>query len=97
MKKTKTQSVPHYALAMPAGEDIPPELNRFFDAVFTAIQNTVKREDAAFRKFRPIARIGATTYGGSILKAPKASLSSTSYGSSIAGTAEERTKETDTG
>lgn len=95
MKKVTAHPVPHFSITMPAGEDMPAEITRFLDAVLTAIQNTVKRENAAFRKFKPIASIGPTSYGGSRLKAPKASIEATTYSRSMADTVRERKKKAD--
>ncbi len=80
MKKDTDHSVANFSLSLPSGEDISPELNRFLDAVMTTIRNTVKRENAAFQKFKPNASLGATTYTGASLAAPSASMGSTSYG-----------------
>ena len=94
MKKVTAHPGPNFSLTMPAGEETPAEIARFLDAVLTAVQNKVKRENAEFRKFKLKASISSTSYGGS-LKAPKASMSATSYGRSMPSTAKERTQKAD--
>ena len=49
-----------YLLAFSGSDEVSVELLRFFDAVLTATRNTIKRENAALKRFRPSIHIVST-------------------------------------
>ena len=49
-----------YLLAFSGCDEVSEELLRFFDAVLTTTRNTIKKENAALKKFRPSIYIVST-------------------------------------